>query len=165
MFQQLYIQNISQTEFIIGQKMLTSSNFCILVNFRTLQDNTVQLKDMQLIYFLKEHFTGYHICFTKHKKLFLFWINRSFSNTLFFADFCLFQKKLEVLWQQTIYQQTTPFDRFYQLTMFHDQDVSQTRAIEDSKNVEIIKISLVQSIFRSGRTTLPSQKACNLCLF
>ena len=58
--------------------------------------------------------------FTKHKKLILFWRNRSFSNTLIFADFCWHQQKLEVLVQQNIYQENL-LDRFYQLIKFHDQ--------------------------------------------
>ena len=37
------------------------------------------------MYILKENFIGYHILFTKHKKLFLFWKNRPFNNNLIFA--------------------------------------------------------------------------------
>ena len=40
------------------------------------------------IYILKEHFSGYHILFTKHRKLFLFLRNTLFSKTVIFADFC-----------------------------------------------------------------------------
>ena len=59
------------------------------------------------------------------KKLFLFWRNRPFSNTLIFADFCWRQQKLEGLWQQTIYQET-PFYLVCKLTKFYDQRISQT---------------------------------------
>ena len=83
---------------------------------------------MQPIYILKGHFIGYHILFTKHKKVFLLWRNWPFSKTLIFADFYWRQQKLEGLWQQTAYQKT-PFDRFYQLTKFHDQSFSQTGSI------------------------------------
>ena len=62
--------------------------------------------------------------FTKHKKLFLFWRNRSFSNTLIFGDFCWHQQKLEVLGQQNIYEENL-FDSSYQLIKFHDQSISQ----------------------------------------
>ena len=64
------------------------------------------------------------------KKLFLFLRNGPFSNTLIFADCCWCQQKLEGLWQQTLHQQT-PFDRFYQLTTFHDQSINQTGSIEE----------------------------------
>ena len=119
---------------------------------------------MQPIYILKGHFIGYHILFTKHKKVFLLWRNWPFSKTLIFADFCWRQQKLEGLWQQTAYQKT-PFDRFYQLTKFHDQSFSQTGSIEDWKNADIIKMLLFWSIFGRSRTTHPSQKACNLYIY
>ena len=55
----------------------------------------------------------------------MFWRNRPFNNTLIFADFCCCQQKLEVLWQQAIYQEI-PFYLVYKLTKFHDQSISQT---------------------------------------
>ena len=63
---------------------------------------------------LKDIFIGYHILFTKHKKLFLFWRNRLFANTLIFADVWLHQQKLDNLWQQTIYQEIS-FDSISQV--------------------------------------------------
>ena len=74
---------------------------------------------------LKDIFIGYHILFTRHKKLFLFWRNRLFANTLIFADVWLHQQKLDNLWQQTIYQEIS-FYLVYQLTKFHYQSISQT---------------------------------------
>ena len=91
-----------------------------------------QLKDNLYIYILKERFIGYHILFTKNKKLFLFLRNTPFSNILIFANFCWRQQKLEGLWQQNIYQKN-PFDRFYQLTKFHDQSIGQTGSTEKWK--------------------------------
>ena len=107
---------------------------------------------------------GYHILFTKHKKVFLLWRNWPSSKTLIFADFCWLQQKLERLWQKTTHQKT-PFDKFYQLTKFHDQSFSQTGSIEDWKNADIIKMLLFWSIFGRSRTTHPSQKTCNLYIF
>ena len=46
------------------------------------------------LYILEEHFIGYHVLYTKPKKLFLFLRNRLFSNTLTFASFCWDQRNL-----------------------------------------------------------------------
>ena len=115
------------------------------------------------IYF-ERTFYGYRILFTKHKKLFLFLTNKPLSNTLIFSDFCWCQQILEALWQQTIYQQTS-FNRFYQMTKFHDQSIRQTGSMKYYKNAGIIKIVLFWSIFERGRTTQSSQKACILYIF
>ena len=63
------------------------------------------------------------------RNCFCFW-EISLSGIPQFLLICaeFFQQKLEGLWQQTIFQQTL-FDKFDQLTKFHDQD--QTGAIED----------------------------------
>ena len=58
----------------------------------------------------------------------MFWRNKPFRNTLVSADFCRSQEKLEVLWQQTICQETL-FYLAYTLTKFRDQSISQTAFI------------------------------------
>ena len=116
--------------------MLASSNYCVSDQFSDVIGLHSQLKDKLYIYIyiyiLKERFIGYHILFTKHKKLFLFSRNGLSSNILIFANSFWRQQKLERLWQQTIYQKT-PFDRFYQLTKFHYQSIGQTRSTEKWK--------------------------------
>ena len=68
--------------------MLASTNFCIFGPFLEMVGEQNQIKRHVTYIYSEITFFGYHILFTKHKKLFLFWRNRPFSKTQIFADFC-----------------------------------------------------------------------------
>ena len=79
-----------------------------------------------IIYIFSERTFYWLSCpFYKRQNTVLFWRNKPFSNTLLFADFSWCQQKLEVIWQQSIYQETL-FYLVYKFTRFHDQSISQT---------------------------------------
>ena len=119
--------------------MLISSNFGIFGQFLDVVG--------QQVYFQKEHFIDYHILFAKHTKLFLFWRNRSFSNSLIllvFADVSenqrcygnkLYTNKLHLVGSTSCSSLTIRALTGSKL------DQSQTGSIEDLKNANIIKIS------------------------
>ena len=77
--------------------MLTSSKYCIFSQLLDVIGLHSQVKRHVTYIYSEKHFIGYHILFTKHKKLFLFWRNRFLAIPLFFVGFCQCQQKLEVL--------------------------------------------------------------------
>ena len=74
--------------------MLTSSKYFIFSQLLDVIGPHNQVQRHVTYIYSENHFIGYHIPFTKHKKLFLFWRNRFFSNTLIFCWFLLMSAKI-----------------------------------------------------------------------